>query len=56
MNTRDTLTILGGLCTAIGVPLIAMGPNTTAWWIGIVLSAAGPSLMASRALIKDPEK
>lgn len=56
MNTRDILTIIGGLCSAIGAPLIATATNTTSWWIGVILSATGPSLIASRSIIKEPKE
>lgn len=56
MNLRDFITLLGGLCSAVGPVLLVATHDSSLWWTGGVLSAIGPVLTSTRALIKDPEK
>lgn len=49
MNTRDTLTLIGGVCIAVGPAMQTNAPSPKLFWLGSILTALGGALLASKA-------
>lgn len=56
MTTRNILSLIGGLCVAIGPVMQINAPSPTMFWLGMVLNAAGGALLASKAFTSLEEK
>lgn len=55
MKTRDILTLIGALLSAVGKPMMIQSPTPTLFWIGMVADSAGSALIGARALLHDGE-
>jgi len=49
MNTRNVLSLIGGVLIAVGPVMQINAPAPWLFWLGMVLNAAGGALLASKA-------
>ena len=52
MNTKNVLTLIGGILTAVGPVMLLNAPNPTLFWLGQVFTALGGSLLGARGLFE----
>lgn len=52
MNTKNILTLIGGILTAVGPVMLLNAPTPTLFWLGQVFTALGGALVGSRGLFE----
>lgn len=50
MKTRDILTLIGGICLALGPQLVNAAQARWEWHVGTILTSIGGVLVGSRAI------
>lgn len=57
MNTRNWLTLISGLCVALGPQMQLNAPAPWVFWLGNILTTAGGAILASKAFTstEDPK-
>lgn len=56
MNIRNWLTLIGGVCVAVGPVMQIHAPSPTIYWTATVITALGGALLASKAFTSTEDK